>query len=100
MPLLGYLIYVTAACLLIFIVPGPLFFLSIKEGAVSLRRGFLVLVGTLAGEAVLLALLFAGFTVALREVITPLKALGAIVLAWMGLSAVARGLRGISHKEL
>jgi len=93
MALLDYLAYSFFACVIIFLVPGPLFFLSVSEGALGIRRGFMVLLGTLAGEAILLALLFIGFIFLLRVYITPLKLLGALVLIWLGVSAIGRGLK-------
>ncbi|HID05333.1 MAG TPA: hypothetical protein EYH45_05485 [Candidatus Caldiarchaeum subterraneum] len=90
MQLLDYLLYASLACIVIFLVPGPLFFLSLSEGALSLRRGLGVLIGILLGEVILLTALFIGFAAILRVFTFFLKLLGAAVLvslavsAWMG----------------
>ena len=87
MQFLEYILYTFSACVVIFLVPGPLFFLSINEGAQGVKRGFYVLAGIVAGEVILLAAMFVGFAVVFKEYMFFLKLLGSFILVWLAISA-------------
>ncbi len=97
---LEYAIYSLGVCLTIFIVPGQIFFLSIREGMRGLRNGVLMLMGVLTAEVVLIALLALGFIHIFLEYMTLVNLAGATLLIWLGISAIRSGLRGVEMGEI
>ncbi|GBC69190.1 hypothetical protein HRbin01_00884 [archaeon HR01] len=75
-----YLLYSLAVCFSILIVPGQIFFMLIQEASRSVRDGLTSSLGVVLGEVFLLALLYAGFTLLLQQIIPFLKAGGAVLL--------------------
>jgi len=92
---LEYTLYSLSICLLIFIVPGQVFLLSINEGMKSVKNGFLMLLGVVTAELSLIALLEVGAMHLLNKYIFLINIAGTIVLIWLGLSAIYSGVRGI-----
>jgi len=92
---LEYTLCSLSICLLIFIVPGQVFLLSINEGMKSIKNGFLMLLGVITAELSLIALLEFGAMHLLNKYIFIINIAGAIVLIWLGLSAIHSGIRGI-----
>lgn len=90
---LEYVIYAFASCMVIFIVPGQLFFILIYEGTKGFKRGLKVLLGVLASETLLLYVLFAGVSDLLSAHLYLLKIAGAALLTWFGASAMWSALK-------
>jgi len=88
MLLLDYIVYVFVTCSVIFLVPGPIFFLSLTEGMQSFRHGLAMLLGVLAAQTILLLLLSTGFALLLHQIMPELRLVGAAFLLWLGFSAV------------
>jgi len=89
-----YAIYVFVVCSAIFIVPGQVFFLSIDEGMRGVRNGFMMLLGTLTAQSVLLVSLCLGFLIVLQHFLVVLRFVGGILLVVLGVSAIYRGVKG------
>ncbi len=100
MTLAEYILATLAACIAIFIVPGPIFFLSLSEGARSLRRGFTMLLGVLTAEAILLGFTVVGFVIILQRFMTFLKIGGAALLIILALLAFRSALREQPREKL
>ena len=100
MTLAEYILATLAACIAIFIVPGPIFFLSLSEGARSLRRGFTMLLGVLTAEAILLGFTVVGFVIILQRFMTFLKIGGAALLIILALLAFRSALREQPRERL
>ncbi len=94
MTVLEYVAYSFATCLLIFVVPGPIFFLSISEGVRGIRPGLVMMMGATTAQAMLLLILATGLLLLLRQVIPELSIFGAALLVWIGSSAVRTALGG------
>ncbi|WP_455368169.1 LysE family transporter [[Eubacterium] cellulosolvens] len=89
-----YSIYIFLTCTAIFVIPGPIFFLSINEGMRDLRRGGMMMFGVLTAQTILLILLDIGFIFFLQRILTILRIIGIILLIVLGSSAIRRGIRG------
>ncbi len=94
MTVLEYVAYSFATCLFIFIVPGPIFFLSISEGVRSIHAGLLMMLGAMTAQVMLLLVLATGLLLFLRQVVPELSLVGAALLVFIGASAVWTALRG------
>jgi threonine/homoserine/homoserine lactone efflux protein len=94
MEVLEYVVYSFATCLFIFIVPGPIFFLSISEGVRGIRAGLLMMLGATTAQSMLLLILATGLLLLLRQVIPELSLIGAALLVLIGASAIRTALRG------
>ena len=86
--------YVFLTCTAIFVVPGPVFFLSINEGMRGPRRGGMMISGVLTAQSILLILLDIGFIIFLQRILATLRIIGAILLIVLGSSIIRRGIRG------
>lgn len=94
MAVLEYVAYSFATCLFIFIVPGPIFFLSISEGVKGIRAGLVMMLGAMSAQAMLLLILATGLLLLLRQIIPELTVIGAALLVWIGASAVWTAFKG------
>lgn len=94
MPVLEYIAYSFATCLFIFVVPGPIFFLSITEGVRGIRQGMLMLLGVAAAQSMLVGVLATGLLLLLKQVIPELTLFGGLFLLWIGFSAIRTAVKG------
>jgi len=86
-----YLAYSFGISLVIFLIPGQMFFLSLSVAIRSLRSGIMVALGLLIGQLLLMSLFAIGFLVLLRNYLEILRILGAVLLFWLGASALKEG---------
>ncbi len=98
MLLLDYVAYVFLTCSVIFLVPGPIFFLSLTEGLHDFRRGLVMLLGVLTAQMILLLLLSSGFALLLTQIMPALRLVGAAFLLWLSFSAVRVALGDYSSQ--
>lgn len=94
MAVLDYIAYSFATCLFIFVVPGPIFFLSITEGVRGIRQGMLMLLGVAAAQSMLVGVLATGLLLLLKQVIPELTLFGGVFLLWIGFSAIRTAVKG------
>lgn len=94
MAVLGYIADPFATCLFIFVVPGPIFFLSITEGVRGLRHGMEMILGVAAAQTMLVTVLATGLLLLLRQVIPELSLVGGLFLLYIGASAIRTAIRG------
>jgi len=94
MAVLEYVAYSFATCLFIFVVPGPIFFLSITEGVRGMRHGMEMILGVAAAQTMLVAVLATGLLLLLRQVIPELSLVGGLFLLYIGASAIRTAIRG------
>lgn len=98
-----YAFYIFVTCSAIFVVPGPIFFLSLNEGMQSLKGGVMMILGVLTAESILLILLNIGFILFLQHILTLLRIIGIVLLIVLGGSAIHTGVKGVtatSHKMI
>ena len=98
-----YAFYVFVTCSAIFIVPGPIFFLSLNEGMQSLKGGGMMILGVLTAESILLTLLNVGFILFLQHILILLRIIGIVLLIVLGGLAMRSGVKGVtatSHKMI
>jgi threonine/homoserine/homoserine lactone efflux protein len=91
---LEYAAYVFGVSLIIFLVPGQVFFLSINEGIRGLRTGMMMVLGVLTGEFLLVASFAVGFLIVLQRFLGILRIAGAALLLWLGASAINAAVKG------
>jgi len=96
---LGYLSYVFAACLIILVVPGQVFFLSINEALRGFRAGVKMLFGVASAMTIPVVLLAAGFALLLQQLLVELMIVGAAFLIWIVVSAIRTALKGGGEYE-
>lgn len=94
MAVLEYIAYSFVTCLFIFVVPGPIFFLSITEGVKGIRHGMEMILGVAAAQTMLVAILATGLLLLLRQVIPELSLVGGLFLLYIGASAIRTAFRG------
>ncbi len=92
---LEYTLYSLGVCLLIFIVPGQIFFLSLNEGIKSIKNGLLMLLGVISAQFFLIILLEIGAIYLLNKYIFFVNIAGTIILIWLGFSAIYSCIKGI-----
>jgi threonine/homoserine/homoserine lactone efflux protein len=92
---LEYTLYSLSVCLLIFIVPGQIFFLSLNEGMKSIKNGLLMLLGVITAQFSLIILLEIGAIYLLNKYIFFINIAGTIILIWLGFSAIYSSIKGI-----
>ncbi len=92
---LEYTLYSLSVCLLIFIIPGQIFFLSLNEGMKSIKNGLLMLLGVITAEFFLIILLEIGAIYLLNKYVFFINIVGAIILIWLGFSAINSSIKGI-----
>ncbi len=93
-----YSTIVFVTCIAIYIVPGPIFFLSINEALHGFKRGTMMMLGVLTAQSVLLIFLNIGFIIILQHILNILRIVGTALLLALAGSAIRGGIRGINTR--